>query len=403
MEIKLKKVNTGKRLPRIGYISSEPYPHHKTNTQQIVKNVNSLRQSGLDIELIIPRQIRYYFKTNNSLERELLKYYNVEGNLGIKQTGIIPANFLQLEKILHPIFAIFYCLFIRKSSVIYTRNVFTIKLLALLNIRSIFETYQILGEKEPGLMDLLITKAKKDKIAGIVLHSHVAAKALLKKGFPKEKLLVLHNGVDNSDMLPILSKSEARRCLNIDLDGKYVVYTGNMQKNKCIESVIDIAPFVPEITFLLVGGRQNHMEYLREYCEQLDVKNVIFVERQPIAIVSQFLYAADVLIIPPTAAPLEKFGKTVLPFKIFPYLAAGRPIMAPDLSDMREILKNGENSILVEPDNAAQSANAIKELFTNNDFQIRLSENALKTSRSLTWEARAEKFKDWYYKTIDIQ
>jgi glycosyltransferase involved in cell wall biosynthesis len=209
---------------------------------------------------------------------------------------------------------------------------------------------------------------------------------------------VLHNGVDNSDMLPRLSKSAARQALALDPDMPYVVYTGNMQPNKCIESIIDIAALSPQARFLLVGGRPEDLERLRAYSQSLRADNVDLVERRPIAEVSNYLYAADVLMIPPVSAPLEKFGKTVLPFKLFPYLAAGRSIIAPDQPDMRELLVNGENGLLVPSDDAAGNSVILGHLLENKALQEQLSAKALETSEGLTWESRALKFKNWLAK-----
>jgi glycosyltransferase involved in cell wall biosynthesis len=111
--------------------------------------------------------------------------------------------------------------------------------------------------------------------------------------------------------------------------------------------------------------------------------------------VSQYLYAADALIIPPAAAPMQSFGKTVLPFKLFPYLAAGRPIIAPDQADMRELLRSNENGLLVPPDAPEQNAAATRALFSDEKTMEKMAANAAETSRSLTWDARAQKFKSW--------
>lgn len=45
---------------------------------------------------------------------------------------------------------------------------------------------------------------------------------------------------------------------------------------------------------------------------------------------------ADVLVIPPSADPLQQFGRTVLPLKVFQYLAAGRPIVTGEVPDTAE-------------------------------------------------------------------
>ena len=55
-----------------------------------------------------------------------------------------------------------------------------------------------------------------------------------------------------------------------------------------------------------------------------------------------WLAAADVLLIPPSRAPLEQFRNCVLPLKLFAYLAAGKPILAPRAPDTAELLVDGE-------------------------------------------------------------
>ncbi len=384
-----------KALPTIAMISSERFPHHNTNTQQVIKNINGLHQIGMDVELIIPGNVQSFFSPNYHLTQEISRYYNVSNDLKIKVLKTVPTSSLKLEKFFHSLVATIAVVFSSKYDLIYSRNKFAVLIAFLMGKKVMFETYRRLGDERPRIMKWAGKKAKSDQFVGMVLHSNVAAESMLRAGFPKEKLLVLHNGVDNSDMLPILSKMEARQKLNLDLNAKYVVYTGNMQKNKCIESLVDIAAFLPNIIFLLVGGKPEDIERLTTYCAAKKVKNVVLVERLPINEVSPYLYVADVLIIPPVSAPMEKFGRTVLPFKLFPYLAAGRPIVAPNLADMRELLRHEENGILVTPDDAAQNAEAIRALFSDEKMQVQLAESAAETSRSLTWEARAEKFRDW--------
>lgn len=384
-----------KALPTIAMISSERFPHHNTNTQQVIKNINGLHHIGMDVELIIPGNIQSFFNPKYHLAKEISKYYNVSNNLKIKVLKTVPTSSLKLEKFFHSLVATIATVFSSKYDLVYSRNKFSALIAFFLGKKVMFETYRRLGDESPRIMKWAGKKAKSDKFVGMVLHSNVAAESMLRAGFPKEKLLVLHNGVDNSDMLPILSKMEARQKLTLDLNAKYVVYTGNMQKNKCIESLVDIAAYLPNIIFLLVGGKPEDIDRLTTYCAAKKVKNVVLVERLPINEVSPYLYAADALIIPPVSAPMEKFGRTVLPFKLFPYLAAGRPIVAPNLADMRELLRHEENGILVTPDDAAQNAEAIRALFSDEKMQAQLAESAAETSRSLTWEARAEKFRNW--------
>ena len=386
-----------KALPNILMISSERYPHHDTNTQQVIKNATAMSEVGVPVELMIPVQKKQFFNWNYDVVEAIYKYYNVSKSLKISPLkNIIPASDWRLEKFFHSFVATIYSILFRRNDIVYTRNKFAALICILFGKKFIFETYRRLGDDYPKAMKWFSKRAKKDSFVGMVLHSHVSKNSMLKVGIPEEKLLVLHNGFDESDMQPRFSKKEAREELGLDLNKKYIVYTGNMQENKCIESLIDIAEGVPNVEFLLVGGRTEDIERLKNYAQSKKVQNVILPGRVPISMVSTYLYAGDMLIIPPVSAPLEKFGRTVLPFKIFPYLAAGRVIVAPNLADMRELLVHNENGILVEPDNPTQNSEAIQNAISNEDFCEKLSKNSLETSKGLTWEARGLKFKNWY-------
>jgi glycosyltransferase involved in cell wall biosynthesis len=103
-----------------------------------------------------------------------------------------------------------------------------------------------------------------------------------------------------------------------------------------------------------------------------------------------WLFAADVLLIPPSSAPLRKFGNCVLPIKLFAYLAAGRPILAPEAPDTAELLKHGTTAWSVAPDRPEAAAEALDRLLRDTALAARLCENALSLSKNLTWDRRAE-------------
>ena len=384
-----------KTLPRVAYISNKIYPHHNTDTQQVIKNATAMHGAGLPVELIIPLQMKRLTNASYDTSDAICKYYNVEKGLKIKELGGFPAGGLLLEKFFHSFIACIYAGLKKQYDVIYTRDKLSALLAFFTGKKVVFETYPRFGDESPRTMGWLAKRAHKDNFLGMVLHSNVAAESMIRVGFPKDKLFVLHNGYDDSDMKPVLTKMEARNRLGLSRDEKYVVYTGNMQKNKCIESLIDIAEGVPGARFLLVGGTPEDVGPLTAYPDSKGVQNIILTGHQPIAAVSLYLYAADVLIIPPVSAPLEKYGRTVLPFKTFPYLAAGRPIVAPDAPDIRELLIHRHNAILVEPDNVPQNARMLNELLADSDLQNCLSKHASKLAKSLTWEVRARKLAEW--------
>ena len=101
-----------------------------------------------------------------------------------------------------------------------------------------------------------------------------------------------------------------------------------------------------------------------------------------------FLKAADVLIVPPSSAPLER-GNCILPLKLFSYLAAGRPILAPVAPDTAGLLVHDENAWLVPPDDPDTAADGLRRLLDDQPLADRLAAAATERARSLTWDNRA--------------
>src|SRR6185503_9755611 len=117
--------------------------------------------------------------------------------------------------------------------------------------------------------------------------------------------------------------------------------------------------------------------------------NVRIVPWQAPADLPAWLGAADALLIPPSRAPLEQFRNCVLPLKLFAYLAAGRPILAPAAPDTAELLADGETALLVPPGDPEAAAAALDRL-RDPALAARLGAAALARSGELTWDRRAE-------------
>jgi glycosyltransferase involved in cell wall biosynthesis len=121
---------------------------------------------------------------------------------------------------------------------------------------------------------------------------------------------------------------------------------------------------------------------------------VTIVPFQPAEKLSDYIFAADLLLIPPSWAPLAKYGSTVLPLKLFFYLAAGRPILAGETPDVMEVLRHGENAYLCRPDDVAALVEGIGAVLGDEALAARIAGKALEDSRELTWSARVRKIHD---------
>jgi glycosyltransferase involved in cell wall biosynthesis len=77
------------------------------------------------------------------------------------------------------------------------------------------------------------------------------------------------------------------------------------------------------------------------------------------------------------------------PLKIFEAMAAGRPIVASDLPSSREILRDGENALLVPPGDAGALAAALRRVLGDDGLARRLAASAWDEAPRYSWAARA--------------
>jgi glycosyltransferase involved in cell wall biosynthesis len=77
---------------------------------------------------------------------------------------------------------------------------------------------------------------------------------------------------------------------------------------------------------------------------------------------------------------------------MFEYLASGVPIVSSNLPVLKEILRHGENCLLVEPDNLSAWLSAIDTIEVDRSLADRLGKNAhTDYKKNYTWKRRAEK------------
>lgn len=239
----------------------------------------------------------------------------------------------------------------------------------------------------PWLRPFVRRAAGRPECLGYVLHSAYAARSYARAGVPADKMLVAHNGHDPERMQPRLDRNEARARLGLPADRGIAVYAGRINRRKGLEQLLALADLRPATLFLLVGSEgAGPVE-----AAAASRSNVAVVPWQTPEGLAPYLYAADLLVIPPASAPLERHGTCVLPLKTFLYLAAGRPILAPAAPDTAEILTDGANALLVPPDRPEAAAVALDHILADRDLADRLGQRAAATAARLTWDKRSER------------
>jgi len=121
-----------------------------------------------------------------------------------------------------------------------------------------------------------------------------------------------------------------------------VLYSGNFEPYQGVELLIDASPHVPSAQLVFMGGEPEEIEALHaRACALGSQERCVFSGKRPPSQLPAFLAVADLLV-----SPRAKGENT--PFKVFTYLASGKPLVATRIPSHTQLLSD-ETAFLVEP------------------------------------------------------
>jgi glycosyltransferase involved in cell wall biosynthesis len=130
---------------------------------------------------------------------------------------------------------------------------------------------------------------------------------------------------------PMPAVEALRRELGLG-EAPVVLYSGNFEPYQGVELLLAATPHVPGAQFLFMGGRASEIERLRSRADALGTRaRTFFSGTRPPSELPVFLALTSVL-----ASPRVKGENT--PFKIYTYLASGKPIVATRIPTHTQLL-----------------------------------------------------------------
>jgi glycosyltransferase involved in cell wall biosynthesis len=121
-----------------------------------------------------------------------------------------------------------------------------------------------------------------------------------------------------------------------------VLYSGNFEPYQGVELLLDALALVPDVQLLLRGGCPDDLARMKAEARARGVgARSVFSGQRPPTDLPAFLALADVLV-----SPRAKGQNT--PFKVFTYLASGRPLVATRIPTHTQLLDD-RTAFLVEP------------------------------------------------------
>jgi glycosyltransferase involved in cell wall biosynthesis len=268
------------------------------------------------------------------------------------------------------------------ADAVYTREPMLAGMLPRPRRRKLFvEVHQI---PEKGRKHFLRSLRSAD---GIVVISEGLKKDLAELGVSQDTMIVAPDGVDlerfegiADDPIPELRAGTVA-----------VGYTGQLLEWKGVHTLARASrELPPNVRVYFLGGWDWQIEDFRRFCQEESLARVDVLGMVPPSTVPAWLRRFDVLVLPNSAGETISARHTS-PLKLFEYMAAGRPVVASDLPSLREVLRDGENAVLVAPDDPHALAVGIRRVIEDERLAARVSAQASEDVKGYTWTSRAER------------
>jgi glycosyltransferase involved in cell wall biosynthesis len=173
------------------------------------------------------------------------------------------------------------------------------------------------------------------------------------------------------------SRDELRR--ELQLEGHVLAFAGRLGPQKALGVALEAVAAVPEVS-LVVAGDGPDRAALEARASQLGlVGRARFLGTQSREQVLRLFRAADVSVLP---SVWENFPHTVVEA-----LAVGCPVIATSVGGVPEVVREGENGLLVPPNDAAALGGAIRRFFEDDELRGRLAGAAAASVAGFTEQA----------------
>jgi glycosyltransferase involved in cell wall biosynthesis len=187
---------------------------------------------------------------------------------------------------------------------------------------------------------------------------------VLSWGIPPARVGVLPNPAPPLPELP--PRDELR--LEFGLNGATLAFAGRITAQKSLGVALDALRRTDGIE-LVIAGEGDEREPLERRVRELGLTDrVRFIGPQPRERVVRLFRAADAAIL---SSSWENFPHTVVEA-----LAAGTPVLATAIGGVAEVVRDGDNGLLVAPGDAEALADAVRRFFEDADLRERLRDAA---------------------------
>ena len=375
---------TGRRraVRRLSYLAVARVPGERAHSIQIVKTCEALARRLDEVELIVPR---LGVKCAAMLE-------------GVRLVRIWAPNFLPLSRwapgwlmrllfnaqsIMFARLALVRALVLGRFDVYYTRSPLVALVFSVIYGSRVVHELHVPPGSTMRRMLLRLCRVFGCRFVAIseALGKRIGADVRVRPN----TIGVAHDGYDPAYLQRAVDRTAVRGRLALSEDTFAVCYVGSaatLGGAKGVQFIVEAfeAAALPDAVLVLAGIEPGEVSAARGQVRCLG--------RIALGEVAAVLAVCDAAVM---SFPEDlDYAQAMSPLKLFEYLGAGLPVVAPDLANLREVLD--ESCGLLVPLRDSQAlANAIRRLHSDALLRARLAAGASARARGYTWDARAER------------
>ena len=235
------------------------------------------------------------------------------------------------------------------------------------------------------VVDIEKLGARADRVIAV---SNGTKDELIKMGYPKEKIEVVHNGIDLKKFDPEkIAGEEARKKLGFEKK-RIIFFVGRPVREKGIDVLLkafdEVKKEMNDVKLVLLS--RGDIPNLNE--DVLHINSFV-TEKERMELIA----AADIFVVP---SLYEPFGIVAVEG-----LAMNKAVIGSRTGGIKEIIEDGKSGLLFEPGNHMELADKIKYVLKDDHVKKKMEENARKRAAYFSWEKNARKVSAIYNSLLE--